>query len=217
MLAGPVGALAAVVAIQSALLQRARSGEGAFLDISLSEAAGWFLTSGINPLSEQPYTITATPDRRLYACADGRFVAVTCAEPRTWSALCDGLGVSELKDTLHKAESAGPVTQALAAIFLTQSAEHWVQSLTPTGAAIAIVNRAKEVVQDPHVGARGSVVECAGAMVPASPVRIASRDGQLSGTATDAPRRVGEDTSDVLASAGFTASEIDELDGAGIV
>src|SRR5262249_42132511 len=70
------GALAAVVGIQGALLERARTGEGAHLDISLSEAAGWLLTCGINPLSDRPFAIPATPDRRLYECADGRWVAV---------------------------------------------------------------------------------------------------------------------------------------------
>jgi alpha-methylacyl-CoA racemase len=48
------GALAAVIGIQSALLQCARSGQGAFVDISLSEAATWMLTCGINPLSDRP-------------------------------------------------------------------------------------------------------------------------------------------------------------------
>jgi len=46
--------------------------------------------------------LSATPDRRLYACADERFVAVACAEPRTWNALCDGLAVPELKACLHQ-------------------------------------------------------------------------------------------------------------------
>jgi len=86
------GALGAVVAIQAALLLRARTGEGAFVDLSLSESASWFLSCGINPLSDRPFVLPMTPDRRLYDCADGRRVAVACAEPRTWNALCDELG-----------------------------------------------------------------------------------------------------------------------------
>src|SRR5579871_581843 len=64
------GALSSVIAIQAALLQRAKTGEGAFIDLSLSEAAGWFLTCGINPLTDHALIMPATADRRLYACAD---------------------------------------------------------------------------------------------------------------------------------------------------
>ena len=41
------GALASVIGIQAALLERTCTSEGAFLDISLAEAAGWYLTCGL--------------------------------------------------------------------------------------------------------------------------------------------------------------------------
>jgi alpha-methylacyl-CoA racemase len=124
-LALQAGAFSAVVGIQAALLQRAQSDAGAFLDVSLSEAATWFLTCGIKPLSDRPFVLGATPDRRVYACADGRFVAVASAEPRTWEVLCDGLGVPQLKTHLRKPESAEATAGTLAAIFLTRPAAEW--------------------------------------------------------------------------------------------
>jgi alpha-methylacyl-CoA racemase len=90
----------------SALLERSRTSAGAFLDISLAEAAGWYLTCGVNPLAERPFSIPSTPDRRLYQCGDGRYVVVASSEPRTWAALCDALGIPELKGTLHKPDEA---------------------------------------------------------------------------------------------------------------
>jgi alpha-methylacyl-CoA racemase len=211
------GALSAVVAIQAALLRRGQSGEGGFIDLSLSEAAGWFLTCGINPLSDRPYMLSATPDRRLYACADGRFIAVASAEPRTWGALCDTLGVPELKPNLHQADVAEATTKALADIFLTRPASEWVDRLAPTGAAVTIMNHASQLLGDPHVRARGSVVEAAGVPVPASPVRLAAPDGSRTGTATAAPHTVGEDTGDVLAAAGFSPDEIKALAENGLI
>lgn len=216
-LALQAGALSAVIGIQAALLQRVQSGEGAFIDISLSEAATWFLTCGINPLSDRPLILPTTPDRRLYACADGRFVAVACAEPRTWGALCDNLGVPELKPHLHKAEPAEAVTTALATIFLTRPAAEWVERLAPVGAAVTIMNHAAQLPDDPHVRARGTVVEAAGTPVPASPIRLTAPDGRRTGTATTAPHSVGEDTQDVLAAAGFCASEIAALLEQGVI
>lgn len=217
-LALQAGAMSAVVGIQAALLHAARSGTGALVDISLSEAAGWFLSAGINPLSDKPFVLPASPDRRLYACADGRFVAVASAEPRTWGALCDGLGVPELKENLHKAEPAEATARILADIFLTRPAAEWVERLAPAGAAITIMNHGHQLLEDPHVMARGSVVHSAGIPVPANPVRLSTiTDSAHSETATAAPHKVGQDCEDILLSAGFAASEIEEMTRSGII
>jgi crotonobetainyl-CoA:carnitine CoA-transferase CaiB-like acyl-CoA transferase len=211
------GALSAVVAIQAALLHRHRCGEGAFIDLSLSEAASWFLTCGINPLSDRPLVLKATPDRRLYACGDGRFVALACAEPRTWSALCTTLGVPELQSELHKEESALETADTLEKLFRTRPAQEWVTMLAPAGAAVTIVNHASQLRDDPHVQARGSVVEVEGIPVPASPVHITASDGSQTRTALEPPQAVGQDTDLVLSGAGFSADEIAQFVRVGLI
>jgi alpha-methylacyl-CoA racemase len=216
-LALQAGALSAVVAIQAGLIARGKSGEGAFIDLSLSEAAGWFLTCGYNPLSSDPFILPTTPDRRLYSCADGRLVAVACAEPRTWAILCDGLGVPDLKPNLHREDVAVATTGMLEVQFRTRSAAEWVALLASAGAAVTIVNHATQLLDDPHVVARASVVESAGIPVPASPVRLIAPDGTRSATATDAPHKVGEDNDHVLTTAGFSADELATLTAEGVI
>lgn len=213
-LALQAGASAAVIGIQAALMQVARGGEGAFVDISLSEATSWLLTAGINPLSDKAYYLAPTPDRRLYACADGRFVAVASSEPRTWGALCDGLGVPELKPVLHKWENAQALMSQFAEIFATRTAAEWIDRLAPAGAAVTIVNHGPQLLDDPHVVARGSVVDVAGTPVPASPIRL-SNVGERTAVAT--PPLVGQDNDMVLAEAGFSAEEISGLAEAAII
>ena len=211
------GALAAVIGIQGALWQAGRTGEGAHLDISLSEAATWLLTCGINPLSDNPFAIPATPDRRLYACADGRWVAVASAERRTWDALCDGLDLPELKSALHQAAEAERAGEALAAMFATRPAADWVERLAPTGAAVTLLNHAGQLLDDPQVKARGSVADCAGVPVPSSPVRVMQAGGSRSGTALAPPPVVGADTEAVLRAAGFSAEEVGDLAASAVI
>jgi alpha-methylacyl-CoA racemase len=208
-----VGAMAAVVGIQAALLERAKTDAGGFLDISISEAAGWLLTGGVNPFSDTPYRLGAPPDRRTYACQDGRFVAVASAEPRTWDALCDGLDAPDLKDRLGQPAQAADTTERLAALFRQRPAAEWVARLAPKGAAVTLMNDAGQVLDDPQVLARGSIVQSAGVPVPATPVRLSGADGRQTATATEPPHLVGQDTADVLASAGFTQDEIEALVG----
>jgi crotonobetainyl-CoA:carnitine CoA-transferase CaiB-like acyl-CoA transferase len=211
------GALSAVVAIQGALLRRTQTGEGAFIDVSLSEAAGWFLTCGINPLSDHPLLLPSTPDRRLYACGDGRFVAVACAEPRTWGVLCDQMDLPELKGALHQAAVADATAAALAAIFLTRPAAEWVERIATAGGAVTLVNHAAQLLSDPQVIAREAVVQVDGIPVPASPLHITEPDGRSTGANTAPPRRVGEDTADVLRSAGYDADELAALLASGLI
>jgi crotonobetainyl-CoA:carnitine CoA-transferase CaiB-like acyl-CoA transferase len=183
----------------------------------LSESATWFLSCGIRPLSDRPLILPASPDRRLYTCADGRFVAVACAEPRTWHALCDQLGVPELKRNLHKGETAEATTAALVAIFGTLPASEWITRLAPAGVAVTIMNHATQLLDDPQVRARNAVAEAGDTPVPASPLRLAAPDGSQTATATGAPYSVGEDTIDVLDSAGFSAVEIETLTANGVI
>jgi crotonobetainyl-CoA:carnitine CoA-transferase CaiB-like acyl-CoA transferase len=216
-LALQTGALAAVVAIQAVLIRRGVGGEGAFVDVSLSEAALWLLTCGVNPMSPQPYAIPRTPDRRTYACADGRHVAIACAEPRTWGALCTALDLPDLAPQLHKWDDAAAAEAALAAVFATASAADWFARLSVAGAAISLVNHGEDLLHDPQIAARGAIAEVAGVPVPAPPFRIDGAAGPARPLSAKAPGRVGDDTAAALAEAGFSPTEIAEFAESGLV
>lgn len=211
IVAVPIGGMMAAMGIQSALIERANSGVGAQIDISLSEGATWIVSGAIGDLTAEPEPVLAAPDRRLYRCADGEFVAVAAAEPRTWAALCNGLGVPELLDTLHVPAKAEAATAKLAAIFSTKPAREWVEQLAPSGASVISVNHGRQIVDDPQVVARQSVIAVGDARVAANPIRMRSPDGRRSTSATALPAAIGEDTVDVLTSAGFSDEEITEL------
>jgi crotonobetainyl-CoA:carnitine CoA-transferase CaiB-like acyl-CoA transferase len=207
----PLAALAAVVGIQGALAQRAKTGHGAFVDISLSEVALWALGSGTDPLSDRPPKLPASADRRLYACSDGRHVAVASAEPRTWGALCDGLDLPELQGRLHDPLHDAASTDSISQKFLTRPAAEWVQRLTPLGAAATMVNHAHEVLADPHVMARGSIGYIGSQAYPRSPVRLIGADGDQSEAVAKPASTVGADTHDILLGAGFSEDELERL------
>lgn len=213
----PAGGLMAVVGIQSALLQRARTGLGCQVDISLSESATWLLSGGIGAFTPTPMVVPAGPDRRLYLCQDGKMISLAAAEPRTWGALCEGLGTPDLADTLHKPDAAEAVTARLTAIFATRPAAEWVALLGPKGAAVTAVNHADDIVRDPHIAARAGFIKVGEADCPVNPVRLTAADGERSTTAATPPHKVGEDTQSVLEAAGFTPAEIEALSADGIL
>lgn len=212
-----LGAAMAVTAIQSAVIHRDRTGEGAFLDISLSDVGIWALGAGMNPLSEQSSPCEPSADRRLYSCADGRCIALACPERRTWSALCSCLNRPDLEDKLHDRRHDHETAAILARTFATKPALDWVNELAPSGVAITIVNRADELLSDAHVAARGSITYVDGSPVPSNPLRITSSSGQRSATNVEKPRPVGDDTDAILSRAGFRSDEVIELRKSGLV
>ena len=147
-------------------------------------------------------------------------MTVAAAEPRTWTALCEGLGLAGLDLAATRVVSAKRPTRAaalIAAAFATQPAAHWVETLGPLGAAIGAVNRGAAVVSDPQVVARQSVVTVADTNVPAtrSACTISTVHGRRA-TPRPPPRR-GETPSRCLAEAGYSKAEITELADAGAV
>ncbi|MBU6267667.1 MAG: CoA transferase [Sphingomonadales bacterium] len=210
------GGLSALAAIEAALIRKLRTGKGAFLDVSLAEAAGWLLTCGVNAISDRPFAIPATPDRHQYECADGRWVVVACAEPRTWGALCAGLGCEDLAEQLHRWQDMPGTIARLAGLFRAKAAAEWVALLAPMGAAVTVLNHAAQLLDDPHIKARGSVVEIGGVNVPANPLRMHDA-GAATGTLGGAPTLAGADNGDVLAAAGFGAEEIAALEAEGVI
>jgi crotonobetainyl-CoA:carnitine CoA-transferase CaiB-like acyl-CoA transferase len=219
MLSVPLGALMAVTGILAATVERDRTGRGAQVDISLAEAATWLLSGDARALADTPSGgVPVNPGRRLYACQDGEFLSVAAAEPRTWKALCTALDLPELVDRVRpEGDEAEAIVCRLAALFATRPAREWLERLGPLGAAVGAVNRGRGVVDDPHNRARGSTVAVAGVDVPANPVRLRDGVGPRSGTATAEPPVGGTHTGSVLAEAGFSPAEIDELRAAGVV
>jgi crotonobetainyl-CoA:carnitine CoA-transferase CaiB-like acyl-CoA transferase len=217
MISVPVGAMMATQGILAAVIERGITGKGCQLDISLAEACAWLLAGNSSAFKDGYVGITATPDRRLYACADGKFVTVAAAEPRTWGALCEGLGAADIADKLGvRGADAEAVRQRLADIFITKPAAAWVELLGPLGAAVNPVNQGADILTDPQFAARGTVIEVSGEPVPRNPIRISDDTGRSSTTADAAPPTVGQHTDDVLRESGFSQDEIAKLraDGA---
>lgn len=206
----PIGALMAAVGILGALRERDRTGKGCQLDISLSEAATWLLSGEDGEVNGTPRGVPSGPDRHLYECADGGWIVVAAAEPRTWSALCQELGLDDLIDSLHRFGDAQAVIDRLAGIFRTRPAAEWVARLGPR-AAVTRVNRGAELRHDPQVTARGALRQVGDVLVPATPIRVRDGAGPLPPPDTHPPRPVGADTRAVLSEAGFSDAEIAAL------
>ena len=94
-----------------------------------------------------------------YTCADGRHVAVGALEPQFYAQLLDGLGLDPAALPDRDDRAAWPTLRArITEAFSAHTRDHWVTVFDGIDACVTPVLALGEVVDDPHVVARGTVV-----------------------------------------------------------
>jgi crotonobetainyl-CoA:carnitine CoA-transferase CaiB-like acyl-CoA transferase len=221
------GSLTAVMGVLAALFDAARSGQGRYVDVSISDGV---LAHAVLPLA----TLTTHGSTRpaggdtlsgalacysLYATADGRHLAVAALEKKFWDAFCDVIERPELKP-LHRSPDAAVtarVREELAALIGAHPLAWWQDKLRGTDCCVSPVYKLEEALANEHFRARGMVAETVhpayGRVTHvASPVKMSGFEFKI---ARQAPAP-GAHTDEVLHEAGFDAPAIASLKQRGI-
>jgi alpha-methylacyl-CoA racemase len=106
------GAFTAVTRVLAALLERARSGRGARIVVSMTHEAHELAQFGGPLTGELPYY-------RIYETADGEFITLAALEPHFWRRFC------ELVERPDLVERRGEVHDELEALFRTRDFADW--------------------------------------------------------------------------------------------
>jgi len=220
------GGMHAVISILAALLARSATGEGAYLDVAVADgvvalmslAVDEYLATGEIPGPRHGVLTGKYAWYDVYACADARFVAVAVIEPHFFANLCRELGCEQWLDHQYDDEVQDEMRADFRAAFASRTRDEWVGQLAPADTCVAPVYTVPELVDDPHLRARGVIVDAESD--EHGPFRqvgwlFAGMDrNQETPHVRDA--RI-TDTDELLAGAGYTAAEIDELREKGVV
>lgn len=196
------GGQQAALAILAALLRRARSGEGAFLDLSIAESVlAWqavVMTAarrrGHEPARGEALLNGGAACYQVYRTADGGFVTLAALEEKFWASFC---GAVDRPDWIERQWEAFPqdaLKTELAALFAADKRAAWEDRLAGVDCCFQAVLTPEEAAAHPQVAARGFVEQTDGAEPAVSvafPLRL---DGKR--TATRSPFR--EDTVDAV-------------------
>ncbi len=199
------GAVSAVVAILAALFSRERDGEGASLDISMHEAALYWvmlpgardlIDAGVAAIGDLP-TFGAHASYNVYETRDGQQVALGALEAKFWVTFCEAVGRPELS-ARHQTndDDQQALIRAVRAIFLTRTRDEWLAFFEGRDVCLSPVNQPAEAFSDPHVAARGAVIRGAGLRAVRAPFGLPTVD------LSPAPE-VGAHTSEVLRGLGL--------------
>ena len=221
------GSCHAVMAILAAVIERQHSGEGQYIDISMTDAA-----FSLHALNAPPALLggqdPGLEDTQLnggsfydcYQTADGRWFSVGGIEPQFFSQFCQAIGRPDLagRGLAMQPDIVAEVKEGIATAMKQKTFAEWQQVFAALDCCTEPVLSFSEACQHPQLAERQMVVE-----VPtpgggrqrqvASPFRFSrSRPAyRFSGT------RLGSHTDEVLAEQGMTPEQIAALRKTGVI
>ena len=148
------GTYPAVMRIALALLRQARTGEGAYLDIAMTDNLRPFTwwaravrtATGAVPEPGDWVLNGASPRYAIYAARDGRAIAVGALEDKFWRALCAAVDLPE--DLRDDRKDPAATRAGLAAALATRNAEDWRPVFDAADCCASVVERLTDVIGD---------------------------------------------------------------------
>ncbi len=221
------------VAVIAALHNRAATGKGQYIDISLLDTqVAWlsiqamnYLISGANPARLGTGHPNIVP-YQVFETADGH-IMVTIGNDAQFERFCRFAGVAGLAADERFATNGARVDnrEALIAelrpLFAAESSTHWLDGLQNLTIGCGPINAIDEVFADPHVRDRGMRIEMDHPKAGGQPVPLIASPLRFSGTPVTyrhPPPLLGQHTEEVLREClGFGAAELTALRAAGAI
>lgn len=208
----------AAVAVLIGLFQREQTGRGSYIDLSMTDGMVSWMATALVPVINAlgPPGFPHEPGYAMYRTRDGLLLTLSVAhEDWFWRPLCHLVGMDQFAELTagERLDRREELRSRLEAAIAQRPRTEWIDLLAEAGVPSGPVYELDEVAEDPHIRARGLLVE-----VPAAdgrPGRFYVRqplciDGLGPGPVRHAPY-LGEHTREVLVEAGYSDQETTDI------
>ena len=230
-MADNISALAATIAILTALHARERIGRGQVVDLAIIEPILSMLGPQVTVFDQLGLVTTRAGNRsennaprNTYRTSDGRWVAIASSSNSIAERVMRLVGRPEVIEEpwfatgRGRAEHVEEIDEAVGSWIGVRPAAEVLRAFQEAEAALALVYDVSDVVSDPQYAALGSIATVDDDVL--GPVRMPNVMFRLSdtpGVIRHGGRPHGADTDEVLAEVGLTPAQIAELRSRGIV
>jgi len=222
------------IGILAAIRHRDATGVGQQIDIGMLDThVAWLANQGMNYLAtgENPVRLGNQHPNivpyQVFPTEDGYMVLSVGNDP-TFKRFCEAFELTHLLADVRFATNAARVanrqfvTDTLTPVMRTHPTDWWVDRLETLKIGCGPINTLAQVFADPHVQARGVVVEMPHASLPpGGTVKVISNPVRLSETPADyrlPPPLLGQHTDEVLKQAlGLDDTKLAELRAKGVI
>ncbi len=220
------GGMLLAFGVLAALIESRQSGRGQVVDAAMVDGAAALLAmfygmrarGMFQDATGANFLAGAAPYYDTYKTKDQKYVAIGALEPQFFAQLLDKLGLDWQRYARFGFPVVDPATRewtelrsAIATAVASRTRDEWCRIMEGTDACFAPVLTVEEAARHPHNVARGTFVKIDG-VEQNSP---APRFSRTAAQTPEGPHRTGEDTDAVLAEAGFSRAQIEELRAAG--
>lgn len=221
--------LYSAIAIQAAIINRFKTGQGQHIDMALLDVQvaclaniGMnYISSGEIPKRYGNQHANVVP-YQVFKASDQDFI-VACGNDKQYVMLCEAIGLPELATDPRFVTNAlrlkhrDEIVEILSQYFLTNTGKYWVETIQKVKVPVGVINNLEQTFAEPQVIARKMLVEMKHPMkeklkVIASPMKFSRTPVQY----RKAPPTLGEDTNTVLERY-LAVEEISQLRTKGIV
>ena len=182
------GALYLVMGALAALISARATGKGQVVDVAMCDGVASLITM-FHALKAMGVW-TDTPGENLldggapfygpFECKDGKFFTIGAIEPQFYAELLQRAGIDDPEFKDQNARAKWPSQrEKMEAIFKTKTRDEWSKLLEGTDACAMAVYSMEEAKAHPHLVARKTFVEHAGAVQPAPAPRFSRTPSQI--------------------------------------
>lgn len=219
-----VGGLNAAFAVMAALLHRERTGEGQYIDVALLDSImplmGWvaanLLIGGQQPAVMGNDNFTAAPSG-TFKTLDGH-VNIAANKQEQWEAVCDVLGVPELKtdsrfqDRDTRKQNRKALTQLLETKLAEKPTRYWVEALNAEDVPSGEILSLEKALRQRQVKHRGVLQKTdVPGVGPVEVFGLTALFEKTPGNIRTPPPTLGQHNAEILKRLGYSEVEMAEL------
>lgn len=162
------GSYMCAIALLAAIVARQRTGQGQHVDVAMMDAVMPLLSvaythhAGGEPTKRGELPLSGgLPNYGVYACSDGKYIALGTLEPKFWARFCT---VTEHPEWLsfmspQDSDQLNSYKSKVVGLFATKTQAEWILLGRENDLPITAVYDLSNLEHDPHVLARQMIVE----------------------------------------------------------